>query len=220
MSTFGGEAGAAIGPVGGGLADQADWSTNFSSGCPMALSRPPHSAPVTRATLTVTARAMSCETAWPSSLHDPLSLQSSLISRNTKETSPPSTDGMPCRLWTPQLSCSPFSSSAGCSLMKPSDEIRPARQPTPRAPVGDSKKLAVAPTVTPPASVAFWISTGRMLLSSHAEMPNVVTVLPSKANTVLSRPVVSCMLSPGMAVTKLGQYLRYQSISTIAGAQI
>lgn len=31
--------------------------------------------------------------------------------------------------------------------------------------------------------VAFWMSTGRMLFSSHAEMPNVVTVEPIRANT-------------------------------------
>ena len=90
---------------------------------------------------------------------------------------------------------------------------RAERADAPRMPIG---RFATAPIATPPASVAFCTSAGASLPPrSSADAPNVATVEPHSAITVLTSAVCASTVPAGSAPpTKLGQYSQRKVVPT------
>lgn len=63
--------------------------------------------------------------------------------------------------------------------------MTPARMPIKSDPYGPTTKSDELPTATPPANVAFWMSSIEMLPLNPAEQAKAVKALAVSANTVL-----------------------------------
>lgn len=73
---------------------------------------------------------------------------------------PPITPGKPCKKCTPQVSCnSNFVQNHSLSLQKPTTDTAPAMNPIRSEAQGPTTKSDEDPTATPPASVAFCMSS-------------------------------------------------------------
>lgn len=133
-------------------------------------------------------------------------------------TIPPRTPGIPCKLWMPHVSSSPKKLfNLGPILAKPKVEIAPIKNPIVRLAVELVIKPAEAPIQTPPASVAFRISSISNFYLKNEEMTNALKQLPVSAHIVL---VTIRALSTGVVgkypALKEGQYIHKKKVPKTA----
>lgn len=99
---------------------------------------------------------------------------------------PPSNPGMPCRLLIPQVSFNPiFYSRKDVSFIKQKVEIIPPKNPIVKLAAGLTARPLTAPIMTPPANVAFKISSMCNFSLKIALTIKVPIQLPVNERTVL-----------------------------------
>jgi len=132
-------------------------------------------------------------------------------------TMPPRHPGRPCSHNTPHVSCNPiFSYINFLPYPKPSAETAPPMQPIKSAPQSPTTRSEQAPIATPPASVAFWMTSMLSLPETSMLIANAVMPHEHSAHTVLI--TTRCLernASGARAPLKLGHYIHKKMVPII-----
>lgn len=139
-----------------------------------------------------------------------------LMAASTTLQKAPNKDGIPCRLLMPHVSNSPnrFCRKL-CTRLKPKVLRMPAIVPMNIAPHSCGSMFADAPMATPPARVAFWMSTMLNFPSgrSRREARKLANVDDAMERMVLMTDRCCALpVLPAKAPLKLGQYSHRNSV--------